>query len=40
MKTKFLLFTLISLLFNTVTAQEPVRNAKLDSLNDIINKNA
>jgi outer membrane protein OmpA-like peptidoglycan-associated protein len=40
MKTKFLLLTLISLLFNAATAQEPVRNARLDSINDIINKNA
>ena len=40
MKTKFLILTLISLLFNVATAQEPVRNARLDSINDIINKNA
>lgn len=40
MKTKLLLFTLISLLFNSAYAQEPVRNAKLDSINDIINKNS
>ena len=40
MKTKFLLFTLISLLSNSLSAQEPVRNERLDSINDIINKNA
>ena len=40
MKTNFLLLTLISFIFNTATAQEPVRSAKLDSINDIINKNA
>lgn len=40
MKTKILLLTLISFLINSVITQEPVKNDKLDSINDIINKNA
>lgn len=40
MKKKFLILAFSLLLFKTAEAQEPIRNKKLDSINDIINKNS
>lgn len=40
MRSKFLILTLTLFSFYLTLAQEPIRNAKLDSITDVINKNA